>query len=105
MNHYHQASLAGHYDDDEALFVNGRSEEHTSELQSRCNLVCRLLLEKKKSNKARACAAFISAMDARGLAPSCTPGAVLVPPTKSFFYQLSAAPMHTPFSPPCSSTT
>src|SRR3989454_6366007 len=39
-------------------FVNGarisgdvvRSEEHTSELQSPCNLVCRLLLEKKKKN-------------------------------------------------------
>src|SRR3989454_1590170 len=30
--------------------VIGRSEEHTSELQSPCNLVCRLLLEKKKSN-------------------------------------------------------
>src|SRR5690606_41923399 len=28
--------------------VNARSEEHTSELQSRENLVCRLLLEKKK---------------------------------------------------------
>src|SRR2546426_6096536 len=28
--------------------ANGRSEEHTSELQSPCNLVCRLLLEKKK---------------------------------------------------------
>src|SRR5258707_3089206 len=28
--------------------VNGRSEEHTSELQSRQYLVCRLLLEKKK---------------------------------------------------------
>src|SRR5256885_11957392 len=28
---------------------NSRSEEHTSELQSPCNLVCRLLLEKKKS--------------------------------------------------------
>src|SRR5690606_41578022 len=28
-----------------------RSEEHTSELQSRENLVCRLLLEKKKANK------------------------------------------------------
>src|SRR5690606_40390421 len=28
-----------------------RSEEHTSELQSRENLVCRLLLEKKKQNK------------------------------------------------------
>src|SRR2546426_5059784 len=27
--------------------VGGRSEEHTSELQSPCNLVCRLLLEKK----------------------------------------------------------
>src|SRR2546426_2323665 len=29
--------------------VQGRSEEHTSELQSPCNLVCRLLLEKKKN--------------------------------------------------------
>src|SRR2546426_2323646 len=29
-----------------------RSEEHTSELQSPCNLVCRLLLEKKKTNVA-----------------------------------------------------
>src|SRR5256885_11750881 len=28
--------------------INTRSEEHTSELQSPCNLVCRLLLEKKK---------------------------------------------------------
>src|SRR5688572_31897028 len=30
---------------------NPRSEEHTSELQSQSNLVCRLLLEKKKKNK------------------------------------------------------
>src|SRR5258707_2217823 len=30
------------------ISVNGRSEEHTSELQSRQYLVCRLLLEKKK---------------------------------------------------------
>src|SRR5687768_17675067 len=29
---------------------DGRSEEHTSELQSRLHLVCRLLLEKKKKN-------------------------------------------------------
>src|SRR5688500_19497666 len=29
--------------------VEWRSEEHTSELQSPCNLVCRLLLEKKKT--------------------------------------------------------
>src|SRR5205807_4141688 len=42
-----------------SVFVHGkpwirawaaRSEEHTSELQSPCNLVCRLLLEKKKEN-------------------------------------------------------
>src|SRR5256885_6781954 len=30
-----------------AVWAKGRSEEHTSELQSPCNLVCRLLLEKK----------------------------------------------------------
>src|SRR2546430_3333955 len=32
----------------------GRSEEHTSELQSQSNLVCRLLLEKKKNKTASA---------------------------------------------------
>src|SRR5256885_4426376 len=32
-----------------AVVVLDRSEEHTSELQSPCNLVCRLLLEKKKN--------------------------------------------------------
>src|SRR2546422_3190046 len=34
--------------------LNSRSEEHTSELQSRLHLVCRLLLEKKKNNKKNA---------------------------------------------------
>src|SRR6476661_10311010 len=33
---------------DEYQATHGRSEEHTSELQSHLNLVCRLLLEKKK---------------------------------------------------------
>src|SRR2546426_6198278 len=33
--------------------LSERSEEHTSELQSPCNLVCRLLLEKKKKTKNR----------------------------------------------------
>src|SRR5690606_40614924 len=33
--------------------TSGRSEEHTSELQSRENLVCRLLLEKKKKRQTR----------------------------------------------------
>src|SRR5256885_12319890 len=37
-----EASALGHLGED-------RSEEHTSELQSPCNLVCRLLLEKKKN--------------------------------------------------------
>src|SRR2546422_3956619 len=36
----------------------GRSEEHTSELQSRLHLVCRLLLEKKKTEDQRDAAAF-----------------------------------------------
>src|SRR5256885_16754054 len=35
------------------LGVDARSEEHTSELQSPCNLVCRLLLEKKKKQLPR----------------------------------------------------
>src|SRR3989454_6337186 len=35
----------------ECLRAPDRSEEHTSELQSPCNLVCRLLLEKKKKIK------------------------------------------------------
>src|SRR5256885_7020515 len=35
----------------ESSTSRGRSEEHTSELQSPCNLVCRLLLEKKKTNR------------------------------------------------------
>src|SRR5687768_17792603 len=46
--------------DDAALLARGlaaslgvRSEEHTSELQSRLHLVCRLLLEKKNENNAR----------------------------------------------------
>src|SRR5256885_3525450 len=45
-------------EDYDALLIPGgrateRSEEHTSELQSPCNLVCRLLLEKKKAYKQR----------------------------------------------------
>src|SRR5256885_8682069 len=46
---------AGRGGDAESLVAgrepHARSEEHTSELQSPCNLVCRLLLEKKKINQ------------------------------------------------------
>src|SRR5256885_12553899 len=41
-----QGAAVGHRADEHT----GRSEEHTSELQSPCNLVCRLLLEKKKTH-------------------------------------------------------
>src|SRR2546426_1565567 len=53
----HQADMDGHHLADKAgldllLHIHHRSEEHTSELQSPCNLVCRLLLEKKKKQNA-----------------------------------------------------
>src|SRR2546422_5385171 len=45
-----------------AGLVPPRSEEHTSELQSRLHLVCRLLLEKKKNtNRVRHCSSTSSA--------------------------------------------
>src|SRR2546426_8564638 len=34
-----------------SIWIVARSEEHTSELESPCNLVCRLLLEKKKNQR------------------------------------------------------
>src|SRR5256885_8339276 len=43
----HSPEARAHEDDP------GRSEEHTSELQSPCNLVCRLLLEKKNKTARR----------------------------------------------------
>src|SRR5690625_210428 len=49
------ADVAGYYAEDGTFLFAAdealRSEEHTSELQSRGHLVCRLLLEKKKKNK------------------------------------------------------
>src|SRR2546421_1762043 len=40
---------------EDSIWPSLRSEEHTSELQSRSDLVCRLLLEKKKKNTHRVC--------------------------------------------------
>src|SRR2546429_6672028 len=45
-----QSDLDGGGDTDLDRRAKSRSEEHTSELQSRLHLVCRLLLEKKKQN-------------------------------------------------------
>src|SRR2546427_8405589 len=46
-------TLAALPHDGRAASVRRRSEEHTSELQSQSNLVCRLLLEKKKNQHGR----------------------------------------------------
>src|SRR3712207_8343383 len=52
--HAHIVGIAGElgaWRFERQLDTDGRSEEHTSELQSRQYLVCRLLLEKKKNTK------------------------------------------------------
>src|SRR3712207_8331699 len=46
----HQAFDGEDFDGEDLDFGEARSEEHTSELQSRQYLVCRLLLDKKKNN-------------------------------------------------------
>src|SRR2546426_6357670 len=45
--------------------TGSRSEEHTSELQSPCNLVCRLLLEKKKKINNSHCVSHYSIVSTR----------------------------------------
>src|SRR5256885_8804769 len=71
-----------------------RSEEHTSELQSPCNLVCRLLLEKKKNHQHTHAAA-------PGSDTSSNPPLIreLLPPTLSVCITpaLHFAPLHSPF--------
>src|SRR2546426_7584185 len=52
QRYLHPATVADHAAMlDAFVFATGRSEEHTSELQSPCNLVCRLLLEKKNCRR------------------------------------------------------
>src|SRR2546430_11207678 len=48
-----------------------RSEEHTSELQSQSNLVCRLLLEKKKKNEERPELARVADEPAKNVGFTC----------------------------------
>src|SRR2546430_4608814 len=54
------AEQVGRHDHVELRRVDHRSEEHTSELQSQSNLVCRLLLEKKKKLAIHTYSAHIS---------------------------------------------
>src|SRR2546426_5087391 len=60
--------------------LRARSEEHTSELQSPCNLVCRLLLEKKKQQY-NIGAASRHAPTPRPAVPSITSQPSAAPPT------------------------
>src|SRR5256885_5354431 len=74
-----------------------RSEEHTSELQSPCNLVCRLLLEKKKISPT--CTTSRSPADSIHRKPSrarCRPKAraSTSDDLTQFKYQLSPSPGH-----------
>src|SRR6266446_3068984 len=57
-----------------------RSEEHTSELQSPCNLVCRLLLEKKKKTRLLLCSFYLIAY------PPASP--LLSSPAPTAYHQL-----------------
>src|ERR1039457_6407419 len=88
------------------------SEEHTSELQSPCNLVCRLLLEKKTTHastcSARApCSPRVPAR--RGAAAASPRAEALGPPTPTacpprslscFFFPQAAPPPISPLPPP-----
>src|SRR5256885_8375971 len=56
---------------DQYRVIAARSEEHTSELQSPCNLVCRLLLEKKKITCNRSSSARSSSDSPRSKLPLC----------------------------------
>src|SRR3954463_13647935 len=91
-----------------------RSEEHTSELQSHDNLVCRLLLEKKKQEARSAPLARAGGRSRRtageGRAPRpCVPPLqpslaacaqpVACPPRRFFFFKGSGAPRDLPLSP------
>src|SRR5258708_24432059 len=52
------------------IVVPGRSEEHTSELQSPDHLVCRLLLEKKKISRVTVVTDFVSESNSTVLRPA-----------------------------------
>src|SRR6267143_5247794 len=54
-------------------FVRARSEEHTSELQSQCQLVCRLLLEKKNTTPRSMACWGCSRISTRGAARAAVP--------------------------------
>src|SRR3990167_5874049 len=81
-----------------------RSEEHTSELQSQSNLVCRLLLEKKTRNPGQTTIAQTQqpppAPPVRGSAAQPRTGGVKFRHCVYFFFYGRGAPEYSPPSPP-----
>src|SRR3954462_13677558 len=90
-----------------------RSEEHTSELQSHDNLVCRLLLEKTRTESATRSTASVGPAQGAGRPGRAPPAASsaagprpprpagLAPPPRFLFFFFSARPHHrTPPPPP-----
>src|SRR2546429_3328460 len=81
------------------LFGSERSEEHTSELQSRLHLVCRLLLEKKK-NTAHFLPTPTAALDSQIIggaelnAASCPWPPIHLPDPSSFIFALALHAEH-----------
>src|SRR2546429_7015544 len=76
----------------EVLMVTARSEEHTSELQSRLHLVCRLLLEKKKKTHVKHFPRHLRPSDE--LSPPLTPlSCISIFPSRSPIHQTSR-PQH-----------
>src|SRR5256885_2615053 len=80
-----------------------RSEEHTSELQSPCNLVCRLLLEKKKTQPTLRCPPDTETSDRWRIAeyslPPASPTTLAAPPIV-YLAQSSRTVTHSPPSYP-----
>src|SRR3954463_8964350 len=82
-----------------------RSEEHTSELQSHDNIVCRLLLEKKKrllgEDQADARAALLGFALWRGVQPECQPGPLVdqLGAARFFFFLMIGRPRRSPLFP------
>src|SRR5256885_3735596 len=77
---------------------SGSSEEHTSELQSPCNLVCRLLLEKKKTLPAAASYTTVCAVLRLPHTKLC-PHSCAVRHLKSSFHVHAGCTVHTPIAP------
>src|SRR2546430_12642352 len=91
-------ACAGH---GRGLLLGRRSEEHTSELQSQSNLVCRLLLEKKKNQLLAAPRLRASSpCFARGVPADSPAPTTTTPTTQALAHRQSANPRSTAFLQP-----